>query len=224
MRCSVIIPTLNEATTIEQTLRRLHRAGPYEIIISDGGSTDGTPSLARPHATMVSAQRGRGPQLNAGAARASGDVLLFLHADVRLPSDAFTAIEAALRDAALVGGCFRVRFRGGTNEALVAASYDLLRFGGRGVVYGDASVFVRREAFQRLGGYRDWPIMEDVNFVSRLRGLGHFTELPQTVFPSARRWKNGGVWSAWASWWSIQLLYGVGASPQWLGRLYRAVR
>jgi rSAM/selenodomain-associated transferase 2 len=224
MRCSVVIPTLNEAGTIEKTLRRLDRLAPHEVIVADGGSADGTVELARPHTTVVPGRRGRGPQLNAGAARATGDVLLFLHADVRLPVDALSAIEFALSDHEVMGGCFRVRFGGGAHEALVAACYDLLRFRGQGAVYGDASIFVRREAYERLGGFRDYPIMEDVNFVSRLRRVGRVVELPQIVVPSARRWRRGGRRQAWAAWWALQLLYGLGASPHWLGRFYGAVR
>ena len=222
MRCSVIIPTLNEASTIQETLRRLDKLAPHEVIVADGGSRDGTPDLARPYATVVVGPRGRGRQLNAGAAQATGDVLVFLHADVRLPHDTFVAIDSALHDRSAVGGYFRVRFGRKPHETLVAASYDLLRI--CGVVYGDATIFVRREAFDRLGGYRDYPIMEDVNFVSRLQGLGRVVALPQVVVPSIRRWERRSRWHAWASWWAIMLLYGIRVSPQWLGRLYRSVR
>ena len=221
-REGTLIPTLNEASAIQRSLRRLQKLAPYEIIVADGGSQDDTPELARPYATVVKGGRGRGTQLNAGAARATGDVLLFLHADVRLPQDALSAIESALADPNVVGGHFRVRFGREPHEVLVAACYDLLRFGG--IVYGDAAIFVRREEFLRMGGFREYPIMEDVNFVSRLRRLGRVVHLPQVVVPSARRWRSGGRLSAWASWWAVQLLYGLGVSPQWLGRLYRAVR
>jgi rSAM/selenodomain-associated transferase 2 len=224
MRCSVVIPTLNEGSTIEGALRRLRTLNPHEIIVADGGSCDRTRELARPHATVLNGARGRGPQLNAGAAHATGDALLFLHADVRLPPDALSAIGSALAAPDVVGGHFRVRFGRRAHEMFVAACYDLLRLKGRGIVYGDATVFVRREAFQQLGGFRDYPIMEDVNFVSRLRTLGRVVELRQVVVPSSRRWRRGGAWRTWASWWALQLLYGLRVSPHWLGRAYRAVR
>ena len=222
MRCSVIVPTLNEASTIERTLRRLQRLAPHQVIVADGGSADGTPELARPYATVVNGRRGRGRQLNVGAAHATGDVLLFLHADVRLPPNAFGAIEAALRDPNVVGGYFRVRFGPRPREMFVAGAYDLLRR--VTVVYGDATVFLRREAFQRLGGFREYPIMEDLDLTKRLRRLGGVVELPQVVVPSQRRWRQGGIWRTWASWWAVQLLYWCHVSPRWLGRLYQATR
>ena len=222
MRCSVIVPTLNEASTIADALRRVQRLAPHELIVSDGGSEDGTPELARPYATVVNGRRGRGVQLNAGAARATGDVLLFLHADVRLPSDALDAIEAALLDPVVVGGHFRVRFGTRPGEMFVAGAYDLLRR--VNVVYGDAAIFLRRTAFERLGGFRDYPIMEDLELTRRMRRLGRVVELSQIVLPSPRRWRRGGIWRTWASWWSLQLLYWCRVSPHWLGRLYRAIR
>lgn len=195
---------------------------PHEVIVGDGGSDDGTVDIARRHATVVTGPRGRGPQLNAAAAVATGDALLFLHADVRLADDALPAIEAALRDPSVVGGYFRVRFGRGPHDALVAASYDLLRR--CGIVYGDACVFVRRAAFEQLRGFRDFPIMEDMNFVSRMRSLGRVEALPQVVVPSTRRWRRGSRWAAWAAWWAIPILYGLGVSPHRLARLYREVR
>jgi rSAM/selenodomain-associated transferase 2 len=222
MRFSVVIPTLNESSTIEHTLQRASQLAPYELIVADGGSRDGTRDLARPYASVVNGRRGRGTQSNAGAAYATGDVLVFLHADVRLPPGAFAAIERALRDPNVVGGYFRVRFGRRPHDVFLGAFYDLLRR--TGIVYGDATVFARREVFLRLGGYRDYPIMEDVNLVSRLRGLGRMVQLPQAVIASTRRWRHGGLWRTWASWFAVQSLYGLHVSPHWLGRLYRAVR
>jgi rSAM/selenodomain-associated transferase 2 len=223
-RCSIIVPALNEERVIGRTLRRARRLGPHELIVVDGGSDDRTRSIAQRYATVVRSLPGRGRQLNAGAALATGDLLLFLHADVRLPFDALVAIERALADPDVVGGCFRVRFSRDPHDVFLAAVYDLLRLRGRGIVYGDATIFVRRSAFEAVGGFRPYPIMEDVNLVSRLRSLGRFVELPEVVVPSNRRWRRGGRWRAWASWWAIQLLYGAGVSPIWLGRLYRVVR
>ena len=207
-----------------RTLRRVERVHPHEIIVSDGGSADGTPELAASGATVVTGQPGRGRQLNAGAAAASGDVLLFLHADVSLPDEALAAIDGALDDPDVVGGSFRVRFGPEPHQAFISASYDLLRFGGKAIVYGDSTIFARRAVFEEIGGFADWPIMEDVNFVSRLRQHGRFVELPLSVVPSSRRWQSGGLWRTWASWWAIQLMFGVGVSPTWLGRFYRNIR
>lgn len=222
MRFSVVIPTLNEAPIIQEALRRVQRLAPHELIVADGGSRDGTRELARPYASVVNGRRGRGLQLNAGAAQATGDAIIFLHADVRLPSNALAAIEAALRDPGVAGGYFRVRFGHGPHDAFVAALYGLLRR--TGIVFGDAAIVVRREAFMRVGGFRDYPIMEDVNLVSRLRRVGRMVELPESVVASTRRWQHGRRWHTWASWAAVLSLYGLGVSPQWLGRLYRAVR
>lgn len=224
MRCSIIIPTLNEASVIEGTLRRLQRLGPFEVIVADGGSDDGTVELAAPHTTIVRSRAGRGTQLNAGAARATGDTLLFLHADVRLPPDALAAIEDALRDPEVIGGFFRVRFGRTLQAVFIAVIYDLVRFGGRGLVYGDSAIFVRRDLFERLGGFADWQIMEDADLVSRMRRVGKLAALPQTVVPSSRRWRRGGFWRTWASWWTVQMLYFLPVSPRWLGRFYQHVR
>ncbi len=222
MRFSVVIPTLNEASTIEEALRRVQRLAPYELIVVDGGSSDGTADLARPGATVVSAPRGRGSQMNAGAAQATGDVLVFLHADVRLPSNALAAIESALRDPSVAGGYFRVRFGREPHETFVAALCHVLRRAG--IVFGDAVIVVRREAFMRVGGFRDYPIMEDVNLVIRLRRVGRMVELRESVVASTRRWQHGRRWHSYASWAAVLSLYGMRVSPQWLGRLYRAVR
>ncbi len=222
MRFSVVIPTLNESAAIERTLQRVSQLAPYELIVADGGSRDGTRELARPYASVVNGRRGRGTQSNAGAAHATGDVFVFLHADVRLPPGAFAAIERALRDPNVVGGYFRVRFGHGPHDAFVAALYELLRRAG--IVFGDATIVVRRKAFMRVGGFRDYPIMEDVNLVSRLRRVGRMVELPESVVASTRRWQHGRRWHTWASWAAVLSLYGLGVSPHWLGRLYRAVR
>ncbi len=224
MRCSIIIPTLNEAAEIEAALQRLTPLEPYQIIVADGGSRDGTADLAVPYATVVHSPPGRGVQLNAGATRATADVLLFLHADVQLPHDALDAIEGALADPEVAGGFFRVRFGRSLAEAFIGVVYDITRWGGRGMVYGDSCIFIRRAVFERLGGFADWPIMEDAHLVNRMRRAGRIAALPQVVRPSPRRWRHGGFWRTWASWWTVQALYFLPVSPRWLGRFYKHVR
>ena len=224
MRCSIIIPTLNEASVIGDMLRRLRRVEPYEVIVADGGSEDGTIDLAAPHATIVCSRAGRGTQLNAGAARATGDTLLFLHADVRLPPDALVAIDDAFRHPEVIGGFFRVRFGLKLQEVFNAVIYDLLRFGGHGLVYGDSAIFIRRDRFGRLGGFADWQIMEDANLINRMPRVGKIAALPQTVVASSRRWRRGGFSRTLASWLTVQTLYFLPVSPRWLGRFYQHIR
>ena len=224
MNISVVIPTLNEAATIDEALAALERAGPFaEVIVADGGSGDGTAERAASRARLVRARRGRGAQMNAGAGAARGDALLFLHADGRLPRGAAAAIRDAFQDPTVVGGHFQVRFSGhGRNERFLTSFYDALRR--LGVVYGDAAIFVRRSAFEKVGGFRDFPIMEDLDLVNRLRRTGRVVALPQVVVASSRRWQRGGVLRTWAAWVVIQSLYFLGVHPRTLGRLYSAVR
>jgi rSAM/selenodomain-associated transferase 2 len=165
---------------------------------------------------------GRGAQMNAGAARATGTWLLFLHADSRLPdgwTDTFARITA---EPAIVGGWFRFaldapQWQARAIERLVAIRVRLLR-----LPYGDQGLFVRREIFNRLGGYREWPLMEDVDFVRRLGVTGHLAELPLPLITSARRWESDG----WLRRSSLNVLlvslYFMGVSPARLARWYRA--
>ncbi len=220
---SVVIPTLAEAPQIAAAVGNAFAAGADEVVVADGGSHDGTAELARAAgARVLLAPRGRGPQLNAGARAARGDVLCFLHADARLPAGAVRAIRRALEDPAAPGGNFSVRFGSTLHARLLAAFYHVIRR--LGVYYGDSAIFCRREAFETVGGFPDWPIMEDIKFANRLRRLGPMAYLPDRVSASPRRWEHGGISQAWASWVVIQSLYWAGVSPRRLAALYRHIR
>lgn len=172
---SVVVPVLDEQATIAGLLDHLASLpGRWETIVADGGSRDRTASLAAGHAqrpTVIQAPRGRANQMNAGAAAAAGDVLLFLHADTRLPAEAYASLVEALHYREVLGGNFRLDFDGGDRfSRLLGAWYRVQRR--LGVYYGDSAVWLRRGAFDALGGFRTLPIMEDYDLVRRLECAG----------------------------------------------------
>lgn len=220
---SVIVPTFNEAPRITALLEALAAEQPDEILVADGGSTDGTAALARPLARVVVSPKGRGRQMNAAAAAARGAVLLFVHADARLAPGALDRLRQALADPAVVGGNFDIHYEGGDFTA--AAFSRINRWRCRcGVFYGDSGIFCRRQVFEELGGYPDWPILEDYDFARRLRRAGRIALLDHPVQVSARRWRNAGLLPTLWSWFWVQGLFWAGVPPEKLARLYRDVR
>lgn len=191
-RLSVVLPTLDEAARIATRLVELRRLpGIHEVIVVDGGSRDETVAIARafPEVRVVEAPRGRASQMNAGASVASGDVLLFLHADVSLPVDVTAHVERALADASVVAGAFRtwtVADGGPTRLAPLLHVADL-RSRYTGLPYGDQAIFVRARAFGSVGGFPEVPIMEDVELSRRLRRIGRIRTCPANVRVSGRR-------------------------------------
>jgi rSAM/selenodomain-associated transferase 2 len=221
---SIIIPTLNEKTTIREAAQSLAGlSGEYEVIVVDGGSDDETVEIAKACGlTVIDAPRGRGRQMNEGAARARGEVLLFLHADTRLPANALALIVQAFKNERVCGGNFRLIFAGGTFSAsALSLLYPLLRIGG--MCYGDSAFFVRRKIFEESSGYRDYPIFEDCDLYRRLRRKGKFKRLPAYATTSARRFEGRFV-RTFAVWSTLQILYWLGVDPKVLGRLYKPVR
>jgi rSAM/selenodomain-associated transferase 2 len=220
---SVIIPTLNEESTIGPLLDRLVKESPFEILIADGGSTDRTTQLAAPYATVLPCPRGRGPQLNHAARAARGDVLLFLHSDVRLAPASLAAIQHALADPTVAGGNFDILYEGSDTAARVFSWINRRRYR-FGIFYGDSGIFCRRHVFHHLGGFRDIPILEDYEFGRRLWKHGRFVTLSQPILVSARRWRKAGLFPTLWAWFWIQALYLSGVSPWRLSRMYRDVR
>ncbi|HEU0186055.1 MAG TPA: TIGR04283 family arsenosugar biosynthesis glycosyltransferase, partial [Blastocatellia bacterium] len=188
---SIIVPTFNEESTILDLAASLGRLrGEFEVIICDGGSADATVEMARQCGLrVIEAPRGRGMQMNAGARLAGGNTLLFLHADTRLPENAPALVAGALADERVCGGNFSLTFGGDTPEArLLTHIYPLLRLGG--MLYGDSAIFARRGVFERLGGYREFPIFEDCDLYRRMRRMGKFARLNARATTSSRRFEG----------------------------------
>lgn len=225
-KLSVIIPVLNERECLPLTLSALRgHDWIHELLVVDGGSTDGTQEWldrnADERVKLVHAERGRGRQLNAGAAVATGDVFLFLHADCLLPCDAGKRLRQALGAETVAGGCFCVRF---TEErprslALVAAGINMrTRIARRAT--GDQAIFVRRRIFEAIGGFHEWPLCEDVDFVGRLKRAGKFVVVRSPVTISARRHLRYGVFRHVMLVYMLRIGFWAGISPFTLARLY----
>jgi rSAM/selenodomain-associated transferase 2 len=223
-RLSIVVPTLNEAERIVGCLQalRTYRKRGVELIVADGGSTDSTVVLAKPWADRVLVgPRGRAKQMNLGASTASGDALLFLHADTRLPPDAPAALEAALANAQVSWGRFDVLIDGASPLLKLVAALMNLRSRASGIATGDQAIFVRRELFQRVGGFPDQPLMEDIELSKRLRKLSRPACLRQRVTTSGRRWEQHGVLRTIVLMWMLRALYWIGLPAERLARMYR---
>lgn len=220
---SIVIPALNEAAGIEATLRALQplRARGVELVLADGGSGDGTTALARPWVDAVAdAPRGRALQMNAGAALARAEVLLFLHADTRLPPLADVLVLQAVASGACWGR-FDVRIEGRPWMLRVVATLMNLRSRASGIATGDQAIFVTRPAFDRVGGFPAQPLMEDVEISRRLKRLGRPACLSAKVRTSGRRWEQRGVWRTIVLMWKLRWRYWRGESAARLAEAYR---
>lgn len=216
---SIILPVLNEAAGIAETLATL-RPLVAEIIVVDGGSSDGTPVIAEGLADrVVSADRGRARQMNAGAAIARGDILLFLHADTLLPAAADRCVIAAVA-AGADWGRFDVRISGESAWLPLIAALMNRRSRLTGIATGDQAIFVRRDVFAEFGGFPAQPLMEDIELSRRLNARAAPACLREQVLTSGRRWEKHGVLRTVFLMWSLRLRYFLGASPQALARAY----
>jgi len=225
MRMSVIIPALDEAAQIAAAIESARAASVGEVIVVDGGSGDATVDRARvAGATVITATRGRARQMNAGAAVATGEVLLFLHADTRLPPAFDAAVDAALADPAVVGGRFDLRLEPGSPFLDLTAALINLRSRLTGIATGDQALFVRRTVFEAMGGFEDIPLMEDVAFTRALKGRGRVARLRARVTTSARRWQRDGPLRTVLLMWWLRFLYWRGVPPAELKRRYADTR
>ena len=227
MRFSIIMPVLNEEAVLEQQLCQLARVcAPYEceLLIVDGGSVDASVAIGQRFGQVISAPRGRAAQMNRGAAEATGDILLFLHADSTLPDDALLAIERACAAPGVVGGAFRICFNCSRLAYRLVAFFTNLRSRWRGIFTGDQAYFVRAESFRAIGGFPDIALMEDIEIVTRLRAIGRLVLLPRYVTTSARRHMQKGLVRTVLFMWYLRILYRFGVSPEQLQRKYVDVR
>lgn len=224
-RLTIVIPVLNEAAIIVEALQALapFRARSAEIIVVDSGSDDGTPGLAAPLADwVVAAPRGRGAPMNIGAAFASGDTLLFLHADTALPDHADGLIAMALTQR--VWGRFDLRIGGRHPFLAVVARMINWRSRLTGIATGDQAIFVTRAAFATAGGFHDLPLMEDIALSRRLKQLGPPFCIAKPVVTSGRRWEHYGVFRTVFLMWRLRLAYYLGVAPARLAAKFPPVR
>ncbi len=223
MKLSIIVPVLDEERGIVERLAELRECG--DVIVVDGGSRDRTVERARtfPGVRVESAPRGRASQMNHGARLASGDVLLFLHADVSLPPNAVTHIEQALADARTVAGAFRTWHVADDARSAPWLHLADLRSRYSGLPYGDQALFVRREAFWKAGGFPEQPLMEDLELSRRLRRLGPIAIVKSSVRVSGRRFLAHPIRDTLLVN-AFPLLYRLGVPAASLARLYRDVR
>ena len=226
MRLSIIVPVLDEAPRVRAMLDALQplRAAGHEVIVVDGGSADGTFDVAAPLADRaVRAPRGRAVQMNVGAAIATGNVLVFLHADCRLPPDADRAIGSALARGSRWGR-FDVELEGASRELPMVAAFMNARSGASGIATGDQAMFVERATFDAIGGFPALPLMEDVAISRTLkRCAGAPARLTERVVVSGRRWDAHGAWRTILSMWALRWAYWRGADPRELARRYYGV-
>jgi len=228
---SIVIPTYNEENCMPAMLARLKEVrGVFEVLVSDGNSTDHTREVVLqaaagyPHRLrLIKAVRNRAIQFNHAAQQACGDSFLFLHADVLVPPDAVGAIEMSLRNPSVIGGNFQIIFEGNSPVTMFFNwCYRVRR--PFGIYYGDSGIFVRREIFERLGGFKPIPIMDDYEFVRRMERAGQTVCLDSPLVASDRRWRVQGLFPTLFSWVWIQTLYSLGVPAEHLARWYGPVR
>jgi rSAM/selenodomain-associated transferase 2 len=225
-KLSAIVPMLNEAATIAITLDALRRGAPdAEIIVVDGGSTDASVAIARPLSDeLIVAARGRARQMNAGARASQGDALVFVHADTMVPSTFGADIASALSDRAVAGGRFDVELDASALPYRIIGAMISLRSRISRTGTGDQAIFVRRDVFDRLGGFPELELCEDLEFSRQLKRAGRVACLRTRVTTSARRWSRDGVMRTVVRMWLIRAMYLMGVPPARLKRIYSDTR
>jgi rSAM/selenodomain-associated transferase 2 len=223
---SIIMPVLNEAKTLGNKLSRLNLSNNEELIVVDGESSDGTVSIAREFTDRVFITRtGRASVMNFGAGKANGDILLFLHSDCILPDRGFSMIRGVLSDPDVAAGAFFLSIADPKLRFRIIESVTNLRARATSLLYGDQGMFLRKDVFQRIGGFADIPLMEDIEISGRLKKEGRVVFIRPPIVSSPRRWLNEGAIYTTLRDWLIAFLYTyLNVSPQSLIKYYRDVR
>lgn len=217
---TVIIPTLNEEARLANVLERLKQSPPHEIIVADGGSSDRTVSVAEQAGVrVIAAPRGRASQMNLAAAMATGEFLLFLHADTLPPPEYPLVISRMLQSPSTSAGAFRFELAGDLRCAPLIEALVNLRCSLIGTPYGDQGLFIRRRIFRHLGGFPDWPVMEDLHMVRLLKRLGQVRTASQAARTSARRWQQGGTLRTFLRHQLMLVAYRLGVPPRVIAKL-----
>jgi hypothetical protein len=222
---SIIIPTLNEEKTLGKTLSSIPVVPSLEVIVVDGGSLDRTCEVVRTRTSHVyTTLPGRARQMNFGAQKAQGETLLFLHADSLLPEGGFEAILRALAEPRVIGGAFYL----GVNAS--GWGYRIITFGTNlrsrwfKLPYGDQGIFIKKDIFERIGGYPEISLMEDIALVQRMKKEGAISILPQSMLTSPRRWEKEGLFYTTLRNWALVTLYLAGVHPDKLYKWYQHIR
>jgi len=225
LKVSIIVPTLNEELVLEKTLTQFQQLSPHELIVSDGGSDDDTRNIAgRFSHRVITGSAGRALQMNVGADEATGDILLFLHADSRIEPESYRKMQQCMQNPKWIGGAFTLCIESGKWSLKLIALLANIRSKYFGLAYGDQGFFVRKEVFKDMNGFSPLPICEDLDFYHRLRKKGPVILLKEKAHTSPRRWIKEGILFTTARNTLIAVLFGLGFPPHMLTKWYLAIR
>ena len=225
MKISIIVPTLNESRCLNEALVKIQQLSPYELIVSDGGSHDDTLKIAAKFTQhIIKGPAGRALQMNAGAQVATGDLLLFLHADSHIKPNSYQKMLDTMKNPKVIGGAFSLLIESSKWALQIINQFANLRSKYLGRAYGDQAFFVKKHIFQQMKGYTEFPICEDLDFYKRLKVFGSVVLLKEVVLTSPRRWVNDGIWLTTIKNIFIATLFELGFPPRILTKWYQAIR